>query len=172
MSYLVRCAKTAGPLASWRSMEGAGYPALLELVLGLFSDSFRLTFGMFAFGRSVALKMLSKWLWGAPGETKNLPLGGPWIEPRGSQERPKSVQERPRASKSVQERPMSVPRASQERPSAPQERPKSDFGSSWRRFGSLLGPFRSHLGAVLEPFWTLESMLEAIWCNLAKSSKT
>ena len=132
------------------------------------SDSFRLTFGMFAFGRSVSLKMLSKWLWGVPGEPK--------IHPRRPLNRakrvPRASQERPRASKSVQERPKSVPRASQERPSAPQERPKSDFGSSWRRFGSLLGPFRSRLGAVLEPLWSLESMLEAIWCNLAKSSKT
>ena len=42
---LVRCAKTAGPLASWRSMEGAGYPALLDLVFAIFSDRSWTAFG-------------------------------------------------------------------------------------------------------------------------------
>ena len=97
------------------------------------------------------LRILLKYLWGRLGEAKIHPwrsLNRAKSVPRGSQERPrasKSGQERPRA---LQERPKSVPRASQERPRAAESAPRE---RSWRLGGSQRSSRRDlgdHFGAL------------------------
>ena len=94
------------------------------MVFGIFSDGSWTAFGRLSEGlRScavVAQKPLEVAL-GTPQRGQNRPLE----VPKASQEHPKCGQERPRAPKSVQERPKSAPRASQERPKSVSRAPHS-----------------------------------------------